>query len=240
MAILAFDTCLRSVSAAVNLDGRITSRFEACETGHAERLMPLIEAVLADAGIAFGDVTRIAVTLGPGGFTGLRVGISAARGFALALGVPVVGLTSLHVAALGAAQQLATLGHTDRFVVAAPAGRDGVFAQVFGGDHAAVEAPPRLIWPDESVSDLAGAAVLGPGAALLEGRAPGLIAVAAFAGLQPNAADLARVAPDLTPLADVRPLYLRAADAKPQTATSQTTKGQTAKVLARAADSRQS
>ena len=192
--------------------------------------MPLIEGVIVDAGLAFADVTRIAVTLGPGGFTGLRVGISAARGFALALGVSVVGLTSLHVAALVAAPRLVGSGGAGRFVVAAPAGRDGVFAQVFAGQEARPEGPPRLIWPADDVADLADTDAIGPGANLLDGRAPGLAALSDFAGLQPDAAVLARLAPDLTPLADVRPIYLRMADAKPQTG----------KGLARAADSRQS
>lgn len=230
MAILAFDTCLRSVSAAVNVGGVVTGRIEACEAGHAERLLPMIEAVLADAGLAFTDVTRIAVTLGPGGFTGLRVGISAARAFALALGVPVVGLTSLHVAARVAAPGLAAQARDGRFVVAAPAGRGAVFAQLFAGADASPVGLAYVIWPDADVSDLAATMAVGPGADLLHGRASGLVAWPDLASLQPDAAALAQVAPHLTPLTDVRPIYLRAADAKPQIG----------KGLARTSDSRQS
>ena len=230
MAILAFDTCLRSVSVAINIEGRVSGRIEACESGHAERLLPMIEAVLADAGLTFADVTRVAVTLGPGGFTGLRVGISAARAFALALGVPVVGLTSLHVAALVASSRLAAESYTGRFVVAAPAGRGAAFAQVFEGKPVSPVGPPRLIWPDGKVSDLADTIVLGPGADLLDGRSPGLRALPDFTTLQPDAAALAQLAPDLAPLAVVLPIYLRAADAKPPSG----------KGLARAIDSRHS
>lgn len=61
--------------------------------GHAERLFPMIEDVLAEAGIGFGDLTRVAVCTGPGSFTGLRVGVAAARGLALGCGIPAVGIT---------------------------------------------------------------------------------------------------------------------------------------------------
>ena len=210
-------------------------RIEACESGHAERLLPMIEAVLAEAGLAFTAVTRIAVTLGPGGFTGLRVGISAARAFALALGVPVVGLTSLHVAALVAAPHIGASGlpankRIGRFIVAAPAGRGALYAQIFEATSALPVDPPRLIWPHDELSDLAELVAVGPGADLLQGRASGLIALAEFVNLQPDAAMLASCAPHLTPITDVRPMYLRAADAKPQIS----------KALARADDSRHS
>jgi tRNA threonylcarbamoyladenosine biosynthesis protein TsaB len=223
MMILAFDTCLGAVSAALNVRGRITGRFELCPTGHAERLMPVIEGALADAGMAFADLHRIAVTLGPGGFTGLRVGISAARAFGLALGVPVVGVSSLELLARGAAE-----GHaSSRIVAAAPAGRAGAYVQLFETRPFLVLGPPRLIATDEPTPDLAEATAIGPGAALLAGR----VAQVDTAGsdLQPDAAILARLAPDLGPLRDVRPIYLRAADAKPQIG----------KGLARAVDSRQ-
>ncbi len=98
MLILAIDTALDACAAAV-LDTRagipIAQESQAMKRGHAEALMPLIARVMKESGIAFAALDRIAVTTGPGSFTGLRVGISAARGIALAAGKPIVGLTTL-------------------------------------------------------------------------------------------------------------------------------------------------
>src|ERR1700749_654961 len=98
MLILAIDTALDACAAAVLDTG--TSKLIAMESqpmkrGHAEALMPLIGRVMKEAGLPFAALDRIAVTTGPGTFTGLRVGLSAARGIALAAAKPVVGLTTL-------------------------------------------------------------------------------------------------------------------------------------------------
>ena len=98
MLILAIDTALDACAAAVlDIDaGRLIAReSQAMKRGHAEALMPLIARVIKAAGIAFAALDRIAVTTGPGSFTGLRVGLSAARGIALAADKPVVGVTTL-------------------------------------------------------------------------------------------------------------------------------------------------
>ena len=100
MNVLAFDTCLGAVSAAVRWRDdtgawQLNGHYEPLALGHAERLLPLIERAMADAGLRFDQLDRLAVTIGPGGFTGLRVGVSAARALALATGLPVVGLSSL-------------------------------------------------------------------------------------------------------------------------------------------------
>ncbi len=227
MIVLAFDTCFGAVSAAVQAHGRVTGHFEICATGHAERLMPVVTMALADAGIAFRDVERLAVTLGPGGFTGLRVCISAARAFALALNVPVVGLSSLEVLARGAAKR----GMAGRIVVATPAGRGYAYLQLFDCAPFAILGAPRLFGPDDQLNDrdeaFATATAVGPGAPLIAGR---VAQVAEHTlDMQPDAAILAELAPALPPLVQVRPIYLRAADAKPQVG----------KGLARALDSRQ-
>src|SRR6267378_1505756 len=98
MLILAIDTALDACAAAV-LDADaskiIAQESQAMKRGHAEALMPLIARVMKGTGIAFASLDRIAVTTGPGSFTGLRVGLSAARGIALAADRPVVGLTTL-------------------------------------------------------------------------------------------------------------------------------------------------
>ena len=95
MRVLAIDTALAACSAAV-LDterGAVTAQEQlAMQRGHAEALMPLVARVMERAKLAFAALDRIAVTVGPGSFTGLRVGISAARGIALAAGKPAVGL----------------------------------------------------------------------------------------------------------------------------------------------------
>src|SRR5580693_8596370 len=98
MLILAIDTALDACAAAVldtDAGKLIAQQSEAMKRGHAEALMPLIARVIKQAGIGFAALDRIAVTTGPGSFTGLRVGLSAARGIALAANKPVVGVTTL-------------------------------------------------------------------------------------------------------------------------------------------------
>ena len=98
MLILAIDTALDACAAGVLDTGvgkLIAQKSHPMKRGHAEALMPLIARVIRQAGIGFAALDRIAVTTGPGSFTGLRVGLSAARGIALAAGKPVVGVTTL-------------------------------------------------------------------------------------------------------------------------------------------------
>src|SRR5204862_6442458 len=98
MLILAIDTALEVCAAAVldtNTSQLIAQESLPMKRGHAEALMPLIARVMKTSGVAFTSLDRIAVTTGPGSFTGLRVGLSAARGIALAAAKPVVGLTTL-------------------------------------------------------------------------------------------------------------------------------------------------
>src|SRR5690606_8910842 len=107
--VLAFDTCFGACSAAVmwhqvRPEGgepveHIVGRYEEMATGQAERLMPMIDEVLRESDLAVKDLDAIAVTEGPGTFTGTRVGIAAARGLALASGLPIRATTSLHVMA---------------------------------------------------------------------------------------------------------------------------------------------
>ncbi|MBL4639461.1 MAG: tRNA (adenosine(37)-N6)-threonylcarbamoyltransferase complex dimerization subunit type 1 TsaB [Kordiimonadaceae bacterium] len=102
MTILAIDTSETCCSAALLLeDGVSFSKQEDIGRGHAERLLPMIDELLAEAAIGFDSITRIAVVTGPGTFTGLRIGLSVARGLALALTIPCVGIMSLNVLAAG-------------------------------------------------------------------------------------------------------------------------------------------
>lgn len=102
--LLAFDTTLDVCSVAL-LDsaGVVAAQIrKQMPRGHAEALLPMIDAALLEAGISMGALERIAVTTGPGTFTGVRVGVSAARGLALALKLPVAGITTLEMLAGGA------------------------------------------------------------------------------------------------------------------------------------------
>src|SRR5262245_6799536 len=104
MAVLAFDSCLGAASVAVRWQSAggewlIREAYEERQIGHAERLMPMIEQVMAAAHLEFSALRCIAVTIGPGTFTGVRTGIAAARGLALATGLPVVATSSTAVIA---------------------------------------------------------------------------------------------------------------------------------------------
>ena len=98
--VLGLDSATDACSAAVLRDGLVTGyRFETLKRGHAERLMPIIRDVMAEAGVSFTELNLIATTVGPGGFTGLRIGLASARGLALAAGLPLVGVTTLETVA---------------------------------------------------------------------------------------------------------------------------------------------
>ena len=101
--ILGFDTSAAHCAAALLSGTRILAeRVEPMARGQAERLMPLLQEVLDDAGAGWGDLTRIGVGIGPGNFTGIRIAVSAARGLSLGLGIPAVGVDTLRAAALDA------------------------------------------------------------------------------------------------------------------------------------------
>jgi len=202
MIVLALDTCLGACSAAI-VDGerRIASVSEPMTRGHQERLAPMVRDLAAGAGVAFKDFDRIAVTVGPGSFTGLRVGLAFAKGLALALDRPCVGIGTLEALAASTPAQ----GYVAAVI---DAGRGQIYLQIFHGG-AAVMAPDVL--PVETaaarLAEMHGGemTLVGPGAALLGGGESDLAAPSpeAVARLALNAA--------LTP---PRPLYLRAPDAK--------------------------
>lgn len=102
MNILGFDTAGSACSVALlRGDAVAASRFEAMARGHAEALMPMIQEVLGEASVMFEDLDALAVTVGPGSFTGLRVGLATARGLSLARSLPLVGATTLETVAFG-------------------------------------------------------------------------------------------------------------------------------------------
>ena len=139
MLVLAIDTALEACSAAV-LDtekGVLASEMRPMTRGHAEALMPLIAEVMDEAGTKFSELDRIAVTTGPGSFTGLRVGIAAARGIALSTGKPAFGVTTL---AAFAAPYIAA-DDTLSLAVAIDARHEHVYLQMFGPGGRTLVAP---------------------------------------------------------------------------------------------------
>lgn len=212
MIVLALDTAGVDCAAAIydSEAGKVLA--EVCETigkGHAERLMAMIDEALAASGLVLADLDRVAVTIGPGSFTGIRVGVAAARGLALALGIEAVGVTTLAV--LAAVQREA--GESRPVLVAMDAKRGEVYAQAFAPDGSELSEPAELAIADAQALPARYAAVAtGSGAPLVNGAEEG-------AGPDHfSIAQVARLGADLQPgAAKPKPLYLRAPDAKPQT-----------------------
>ena len=130
--ILAIDTSAAQCAVAIVDDDRVAVRRVGMARGHAETLFPLIEEVLAELGASYDDLDRIAVCTGPGSFTGLRVGISAARGLALGCGIPAIGVTRFEAVAAGIGGSC---------TIRLPGRGGSVFAQDFGDDLNAVGDP---------------------------------------------------------------------------------------------------
>lgn len=217
MTLLAIDTSEINCSAALLLaDGRSFQCSEAIGRGHAERLLPMIEELLAEAGIAYGDIGRIAVTTGPGTFTGLRIGLSVARGLALSLAVPCIGVSGLLALAAQAAAPVSRIVH------AVIKGRGGqVYYQPF-----LMRAEDQLPTILEEAANIDAAEVLPkitlrPGLVIGSGvpliREPGQSGDACAEGDAGSAIDilaLAKISRDLDPANYVpEPTYLRPADA---------------------------
>ena len=216
--MLAIETATAACSVALWDDGaaagpEIVARFVAGGRGQAEILAPMIAEVLAEAGIAASGVDRLAVTVGPGAFTGLRIGLAAVRGLALATGRPVFGLTTFETIAHGvpAAERAGRM-----LLVAVDSRRAEPFLQRFDADL-------RPLGEPEALLPQACAAQLPPGPLLVAGDGAALLrtvladrpdtAFAAGPGL-PEAAVLARLAAALPEGGGLppRPLYLRAPD----------------------------
>src|SRR5258705_7133454 len=170
MRVLAIDTALEACSAAVfdtDRGGITASESVAMARGHAEAVMPLLARVMDLAEIEFASLDRIAVTTGPGSFTGLRVGIAAARGIALAAGKPAIGLSTL----AAFATPLIAEDDTTHVVAAIDARHDNVYLQVFGIGGRTLVAP-RIA----TLRDAVRAAMTGP--ARIVGSAANLLAAA--------------------------------------------------------------
>jgi tRNA threonylcarbamoyladenosine biosynthesis protein TsaB len=221
MLVLALDTALNACAAAVLDTERrdlVASETQPMSRGHAEALMPMVARVMDAARLDFSDIDRIAVTIGPGSFTGVRVGIAAARGIALAAGIPAIGLTTL--AAFTAPHVAAGFGGTVVPVIDARHGQ--VYMQVFGPGGRAVIAP-RLAALREAVE-----AARSRAPALITGSAADLVA-AEWPADDPRPQVVPAGAPEIGWVARLgaaaqedralpKPLYLRPPDARPQDA----------------------
>ena len=204
MRILAIDTALGLCSAAVVYGDRVlAARSEAMLQGHQERLAPLVSEVVAGSKVTFNDIDRIGVTVGPGSFTGLRVGLSFAKGLGFARDVPVVGLDSLEAIAASAPREGTGLALID-------ARRGQAYVRRFEGDHPV--GPSEAVTLEALMSGAAPDWIAGPGVGLVSDIWQTAI-VDDRAACDPVA--LARLAaqadPDRHPPV---PVYLRAPDAK--------------------------
>ncbi len=217
MLILAIDTALDACTAGVldtNAGRLIAQESQAMKRGHAEALMPLLARVMKASGVPFVALDRIAVTTGPGSFTGLRVGLSAARGIGLAANKPVVGLTTLSAYAAPVVSRNAK----PPVISAIDARHDQVYFQVVSGNGSSLVRP--RVGP---IAEALAAARFG--APHLVGNAAQILADRWPAQAMPPFKVDAQAAPDIawvawlgaavTPnAAPPRPYYLRAPDAK--------------------------
>ena len=211
MIVLALDTAGVDCAAAVYDSGSDMMLGEASDMigkGHAEHLMGIVDRVLAHAGKKLAMVERIAVTIGPGSFTGIRVGVAAARGFALALNIPTVGITTLET--MAAAQRVKTPG---RAVLAAmDAKRGEIYLQSFSAEGEPLD-DPRAVTIEEAqaFASTFDGEITGSAAPLLRPELTGDYANSfpiSFVARLGAAADPSSGKP--------KPLYLRGPDAKPQ------------------------
>ncbi len=217
MLLLAIDTAGPACAVAVVRDREVLARTsEEIGRGHAERLMPMIEAALSGARVAFADLNAVAVTTGPGSFTGVRVGVAAARGLALALGIPAIGIGSLDALAFPIVRERSS----GTVVGALDAKRGDVYllAKDLGSGETLVEASAV------PVDLLAKVLMSAPRPLVLIGAGAPFVAAAlddggieiAVTPSYPEIADVARLATSTSQASPPVPLYARAADAKPQ------------------------
>lgn len=189
MPLLAIDTAAPRLQLALLNGERADTIVEDMPQGQAERIFPALDDLLERSGVTYKDLKRIAVTTGPGSFTGLRIGLSAARGLGLALGIPVIGVPSLLALSLPV-----TCAHA---AVLLDARRDEAYFQAFSGPAIAASEPQLLPMAEARARIPSGAEVL---------TSP-FIDIGA----------MARLAASLDPAAyPPEASYVRDADAKPQ------------------------
>ncbi len=224
MPILAFDTTQQACSAAISHGGTLLAqRHVLMQRGHAEQLLPIIEAVRQQAGVDFAELDLLAVTIGPGTFTGVRVGLAAARALALVHELPILGVGTLELLAQGAVRTQPAFDGNG-IIAAIDARRGELYTQVFdAGGQPLTDAAARKLGSEiiplaaisDAAPDLTPGLIVGTGAALLQAEMPSWRA--AEGSEQPDAAVLAVAAEAWRQRASRQPpapLYLRAPDAR--------------------------
>lgn len=224
MRILAFDCATSACSAALWDDGRIVARrYEAMDRGHGEFLLPMIGDVMAQAGMEYSDLDLLATTIGPGGFTGMRIGLATARAMALAAQLPCLGVSTLEAVANGidkAERKTATV------LVCLDSKRADIFAQAFAPDLSPRGEAAAVLPEDLAVFVDLGKNVDGP--VLVAGDVAGRALEALAGGAVEARLSTAPGTPDATVVCAIaaerwdvnvtisppRPLYLRPPDAK--------------------------
>ena len=230
MKILALDTATENLSVALYADGQLCLRESRPVRGHGEWLLPMVDEVLAEAGVVLGALDAIAVGRGPGAFTGVRIAVSVAQGLAFATGLPIVGVSDLAALALGAAQATVAAGETPAplmFLSCLDARLGGLYAAAFRlpAGTVALADPRHYLNPVE--------ALVTPAALELPGEEPILVAghgwkvgpelpqrigarlLAAYPDLLPSAGAIAQLAAHLLPAGhgvapeQLAPVYLR-------------------------------
>jgi tRNA threonylcarbamoyl adenosine modification protein YeaZ len=221
LRVLAIDTALGACSACVQQTGEaepLARETIFMDRGHAEALLPLVDRVVSQTDGSFAGLDRVAVTIGPGSYTGLRIGIAAARAIGLAAGIPVVGVATL-------AAFLAPLmaGSPRGLLAAAIDAKHGqLYVQALAPGGRAI-IPPSLMGVREAVRFLGSGPVMvgGSGGPLLAAEAwsQGVETHVSEAALAPDIAWVARLGALADPAQALpKPLYLRGPDAKPQDA----------------------
>jgi len=215
--ILAVDTALGACSAALTDDGRVLAReHQQMVRGHAEALAPMVQRIMNEASCAFSALDRIAVTTGPGTFTGQRVGLAFARALGLAVKKPVIGITTLDVMA---AEAIGGAGGGAWSVAAADAKRGEIY--LGARSREATILPPMLIPLASAVSELARLAQENGSNAVVAGTAAEMLIALPHAMhlsdslvRQPDAVWVAHLAMSERAGPPPKPLYLRPPDAK--------------------------
>ena len=216
MNLLALDTATEACSAALLLDDAVSERFEVIGRGHAERLLPMADALLGEAGLALHDLDAIAFGRGPGGFTGLRIAAGVAQGLAAGARLPVVPISNLAAVAAAAARETGAL----RILACLDARMGEVYWAAFTWDGSAPQpvtderlSKPDGVLPPESGSWRGAGSGFAAHPAIAERLGARLAGV--DAGLLPHAADIARLAAiefaagRSVPAARALPVYLR-------------------------------
>ena len=216
MKILAIETSMGRTSVALKRPGEpMLAKRIPSGRGQAELLIPLIGALMEEANQPFASLSRVAVCIGPGGFSGIRTGVAAGRGIGLAARIPVVGATSFKIMA-SAFEEMGDIPET--YALVAPAGMSAVYCQILARGRrplSEIVALPQ----SESESFFKGKAQVlsGPAAASLSEKGFVSLPITALE-LHPDAATLANIAANLDPERDApSPYYVRDADARPQT-----------------------